>query len=96
MKGLLVDTIGMAGAVLTTVCWLPQAIHVVRSRDTAALSLTGTVAFTIGIALWLIYGLALMDWPLIASRGHARADGGDRRDEGAVRVTRRGSAALSA
>ena len=48
-------------------CWLPQAIHVVRSRDTAALSLTGTVAFTIGIALWLIYGLALMDWPLITS-----------------------------
>jgi MtN3 and saliva related transmembrane protein len=46
---------------------LPQAIHVVRSRDTAALSLTGTVAFTIGIALWLVYGLALMDWPLITS-----------------------------
>jgi MtN3 and saliva related transmembrane protein len=67
MKGLLVDTIGMAGAVLTTVCWLPQAIHVVRSRDTAALSLTGTIAFTIGIALWLVYGLALMDWPLITS-----------------------------
>jgi MtN3 and saliva related transmembrane protein len=40
---------------------------VVRSRDTAALSLTGTIAFTIGIALWLIYGLALMDWPLITS-----------------------------
>jgi MtN3 and saliva related transmembrane protein len=56
MKGLLVDSIGM-----------PQAIHVVRSRDTAALSLTGTIAFTIGIALWLVYGLALMDWPLITS-----------------------------
>ena len=67
MKGFFVDTIGMTGAVLTTVCWLPQAIKVVRSRDTAALSLTGTVAFTIGIALWLIYGVALMDWPLIAS-----------------------------
>jgi MtN3 and saliva related transmembrane protein len=67
MNGLLVETIGMAGAVLTTVCWLPQAIHVVRSHDTAALSLTGTIAFTIGIALWLVYGLALMDWPLITS-----------------------------
>ena len=67
MKGLLVDAIGMAGAILTTVCWLPQAIHVVRARDTTALSLTGTVAFTIGIALWLVYGLALMDWPLITT-----------------------------
>jgi MtN3 and saliva related transmembrane protein len=67
MNGLLVDTIGMTGAVLTTVCWLPQAIKIVRSRDTAAISLTGTVAFTVGIAFWLIYGLALMDWPLITS-----------------------------
>jgi hypothetical protein len=24
-------------------------------------------AFTIGIVFWLIYGLALMDWPLITS-----------------------------
>jgi MtN3 and saliva related transmembrane protein len=27
----------------------------------------GAVADTIGIALWLVYGLALMDWPLITS-----------------------------
>jgi MtN3 and saliva related transmembrane protein len=67
MNGLLVDTIGMAGAVLTTVCWLPQAIKIVRSRDTAAISLPGTLAFTLGIVFWLIYGLALMDWPLITS-----------------------------
>ena len=67
MNGLLVDTIGMAGAVLTTVCWLPQAIQIVRSRDTAAISLTGTLAFTVGIVFWLIYGLTLMDWPLITS-----------------------------
>jgi MtN3 and saliva related transmembrane protein len=67
MNGVLIDSIGMAGAVLTTVCWLPQAIKIVRSRDTAAISLTGTVAFTIGVAFWLIYGLALMDWPLITS-----------------------------
>jgi MtN3 and saliva related transmembrane protein len=67
MNGLLVDTIGMTGAVLTTVCWLPQGIKIVRSRDTAAISLAGTLAFTIGIVFWLIYGLALMDWPLITS-----------------------------
>src|SRR4029077_15997922 len=67
MNGLLVDTVGMAGAVLTTGCWLPQAVQTVRSRDTAAISLTGPLAFTIGIAFWLIYGLALMDWPLITS-----------------------------
>ena len=32
-----------------------------------ALSLPGTSAFTLGIMLWLIYGLAIGDWPLIGS-----------------------------
>jgi MtN3 and saliva related transmembrane protein len=64
---LLVDGIGTAGAALTTLCWLPQALKVVRERDTSALSLSAHLAFTLGIALWLVYGLALADWPLIGS-----------------------------
>jgi MtN3 and saliva related transmembrane protein len=62
-----VDAIGMTGAVLTTVCWVPQAVRIIRSRETRAISLAGTLAFTIGIVFWLLYGLALVDWPLIAS-----------------------------
>jgi MtN3 and saliva related transmembrane protein len=67
MNSLFVDTIGMTGAVLTTVCWLPQAVQIIRTRETRAISLSGTLGFTIGIAFWLVYGLALMDWPLITS-----------------------------
>jgi MtN3 and saliva related transmembrane protein len=67
MNPVLVDAVGMTGAVLTTVCWLPQAIKIIRSRETRAISLAGTLAFTVGIVFWLIYGLALMDWPLITS-----------------------------
>ncbi len=67
MNATLVDAVGMTGAVLTTVCWLPQAIQIIRSRETRAISLSGTLAFTVGIVFWLIYGLALMDWPLITS-----------------------------
>lgn len=63
----LTDVIGAAGAVLTTLCWLPQALKVMRDKDTRALSLLATVAFTLGLAFWLIYGLALGDWPLIGS-----------------------------
>ncbi len=62
-----IDAIGALGAVLTTVCWLPQAIRIVRERDTRAISLAATAGFTAGIALWLVYGVALVDWPLIAS-----------------------------
>jgi MtN3 and saliva related transmembrane protein len=62
-----VDLIGNAGAILTTVCWLPQAIKIIRDRDTRALSLPTNLGFTIGILLWLLYGMALVDWPLIWS-----------------------------
>jgi MtN3 and saliva related transmembrane protein len=63
----LIDTIGAIGAVLTTICWLPQAIQILRERDTRAISLTATASFTAGMALWLVYGVALADWPLIGS-----------------------------
>jgi len=63
----LVDAVGTIGAVLTTVCWLPQASKIIRERDTRSISLPATTAFTVGIAFWLIYGLALIDWPLIVS-----------------------------
>jgi MtN3 and saliva related transmembrane protein len=65
----LIDTIGVAGAILTTLCWLPQALKVLRDKDTRALSLAANAAFTLGMALWLVYGLAIGDWPLIGSSG---------------------------
>jgi MtN3 and saliva related transmembrane protein len=63
----LIDMIGVAGAALTTLCWLPQALKVIRERETRALSLVATAGFTAGVGLWLIYGLAIGDWPLIGS-----------------------------
>ena len=63
----LTDLAGAAGATLTTICWLPQAVKTLRQKDTRSLSLTATVAFTLGIALWLAYGIGRGDWPLIAA-----------------------------
>lgn len=63
----LIDLVGASGAMLTTLCWLPQALKVIREKETRALSLPATGAFTLGVMLWLIYGLAIDDWPLIGS-----------------------------
>ncbi len=52
---------------LTTLCWLPQALKVIREKEARALSLPATGAFTLGVMLWLVYGLAIDDWPLIGS-----------------------------
>ena len=63
----IIELIGVSGAALTTLCWLPQALKIIREKETRALSLPATLAFTLGVGLWLIYGLALNDWPLIGS-----------------------------
>jgi MtN3 and saliva related transmembrane protein len=63
----LIEFIGASGATLTTLCWLPQALKVIREKETRALSLPATAAFTLGVVLWLIYGLAIGDGPLIGS-----------------------------
>ena len=63
----LIDLVGATGAVLTTLCWLPQALKLIREKETRALSLPATVAFSLGVVLWLVYGLAIGDWPLIGS-----------------------------
>jgi MtN3 and saliva related transmembrane protein len=61
------ETIGFIAAVLTTLCWLPQAVKTIRTRDTRSLSLVTQSALTLGVVLWLVYGLLIWNWPLILS-----------------------------
>jgi MtN3 and saliva related transmembrane protein len=65
----LVDIIGTAAAVLTTSSFLPQALHVLRTRDTRAISLLMYALFTVGISLWGIYGLMTVQWSIVAANG---------------------------
>jgi MtN3 and saliva related transmembrane protein len=67
MPPMVVDAIGATGALLTTVCWVPQAVKIIRERETRAISLSGTALCTLGVLLWLLYGLAIVDGPLIGS-----------------------------
>ena len=67
MTPALVDAIGATGAVLTTVCWVPQAMKIIRERETRAISLPGTTLCVLGVLLWLVYGVAIVDGPLIGS-----------------------------
>lgn len=61
------EIVGLAAAFLTTVAFLPQVIHTVRTRSTHDISLRMYSLYTVGIFLWLVYGLFLHDLPLIAS-----------------------------
>jgi MtN3 and saliva related transmembrane protein len=61
------DLIGYAAATLTTASFLPQTILTLRTRDTRGISLTMYSCFTLGVALWLTYGIALGEWPIIVA-----------------------------
>jgi MtN3 and saliva related transmembrane protein len=63
----LINAVGIAAATLTTICWLPQAVKVLRDKETRAISLPATVTLMSGVVLWLIYGLAISDGPLIGA-----------------------------
>lgn len=63
----MIQTIGMIAASLTTLCWLPQAWKIIRTRETRAISLWTQMAFTLGVLLWLVYGLYIGDVPVIAA-----------------------------
>jgi MtN3 and saliva related transmembrane protein len=63
------DLIGYLAASLTTLSFLPQALHTFRTRDVSGISLGMYATFTTGVALWLVYGLLLGAWPLIAANG---------------------------
>jgi MtN3 and saliva related transmembrane protein len=66
MLNFTVDSIiGACAATLTTIAFIPQALHSYKTRDLSGISLPMYSTFTLGVALWLVYGLLKHDWPII-------------------------------
>jgi len=61
------EWVGYAAAALTTGSFIPQAIMTIRTRDTRGISRGMYALFTVGVALWLAYGLAIGSWPMIVA-----------------------------
>ncbi|OQW68008.1 MAG: hypothetical protein BVN34_09410 [Proteobacteria bacterium ST_bin12] len=59
--------IGGSAALLTTIAFLPQAYKSYKTRDLSGISLPMYSILTLGVALWMIYGILISDWPLIVS-----------------------------
>ena len=58
------EVVGVVAAILTTCSFLPQAIKVLRTRETGAISLAMYSMFTAGVALWLAYGVMTTQWSI--------------------------------
>lgn len=61
----LIDIVGTLAACLTTASFVPQAWLSFKTRDVSGVSLGMYSAFTLGVALWLAYGLLLSAWPIV-------------------------------
>jgi MtN3 and saliva related transmembrane protein len=59
------EILGFIAAFLTTAAFLPQTIKIIKSRDTASISLAMYVMFTTGIVLWLGYAILIESMPMI-------------------------------
>lgn len=63
----MITIIGLIAAACTTISFLPQALKSIKTRQTKDISLTMYSLFTTGIVLWLVYGIFIRDFPLIAA-----------------------------
>ena len=59
------DIIGTVAACLTTASFVPQAWLSFKTRDVSGVSLAMYSVFTVGVAMWLVYGLLLSAWPIV-------------------------------
>lgn len=61
--------IGLIAGALTTVSLVPQLIKILKTKSSKDVSFATYTILSIGVLLWLIYGMMVMDIPLIAANG---------------------------
>jgi len=61
------ETIGVVAAICTTGSFVPQLLRVWRRKSAEDISLLMFLFFSLGVALWLIYGLLIGSFSVIAA-----------------------------
>jgi len=64
VSGELSGVVGLLAATLTTISFLPQVIRLWRTRRGEDISSAMFIIFSIGTALWLVYGVLISSLPV--------------------------------
>jgi MtN3 and saliva related transmembrane protein len=59
------SVIGTVAGIFTTISFIPQVLHVIKTKSTKDISLTMFVLFLLGVIFWLIYGIIINEIPII-------------------------------
>ena len=65
----LITTIGLIAAFCTTISFIPQALKIIKTKNTKSISLSMYILFVSGVTLWLVYGALTRDFPLVIANG---------------------------
>ncbi len=60
-----ITAIGLVAATCTTISFLPQAVKIIKTKHTTDLSLDMYSILTMGIFLWVVYGILIKDLPIV-------------------------------
>ena len=60
-----VTVIGSIAATCTTAAFVPQVVRVWRLKSAQDISVVTFLAFSVGMAIWLVYGLLIDSLPVI-------------------------------
>jgi MtN3 and saliva related transmembrane protein len=58
-------TLGLIAGTLTSIAAIPQLVKTLRTRHARDISVWQPLLLSLGIALWLIYGMLIHDLPLV-------------------------------
>jgi MtN3 and saliva related transmembrane protein len=61
----LIQILGLAAGTITSITFLPQVIHIWKTKSAKDLSLMMLLLLILGVLLWLTYGLLVMDAAII-------------------------------
>lgn len=64
-----IGLLGLVAACCTTIAFVPQVVRIWRTRSTHDISLAMFVVMSVGMLLWLVYGLLIRDLPLVLANG---------------------------
>ncbi len=64
-----IEAIGLIAGFCTTCSFLPQVIHVLKTKSTGDISLLMYLILCTGVGLWLVYGLFIQSLSIIIANG---------------------------
>lgn len=63
----MLESLGYGAGFLTTMAFVPQVVQIYKTKSAKDVSLAMFLLFTLGVAMWLVYGIITRSFPVVAA-----------------------------